>query len=59
MILEGLLCSALTLTFASSLEYLEWPKSISIAVGGGIGFIGVDAFRTITLRFIGNHLGGQ
>ncbi|OON40628.1 phage holin, lambda family [Izhakiella australiensis] len=57
MILEGLLCGALTLTFASALEYLEWPKSISIAIGGGTGFIGVDAFRAFALRFIGNRLG--
>ncbi|CAY74598.1 Holin (Lysis protein 13) [Erwinia pyrifoliae DSM 12163] len=57
MILEGLLCGALTLTFASALEYLDLPKSISIAIGGGIGFIGVDAFRAFALRFIGNRFG--
>lgn len=55
MILEGLLCGALTLTFASVLEYLDWPKSISIAIGGGIGFMGVDAFRAFALSFISNR----
>ena len=57
MMLEGLLCGALTLTFASGLEYLEWPKSLSIAIGGGVGFIGVDAIRAFAMKFIGNRFG--
>ena len=43
--LEILLCGALTLTFASALEYVGWPKSLSVAIGGGVGLIGVDAIR--------------
>ncbi|HDY2573139.1 TPA: phage holin, lambda family, partial [Salmonella enterica subsp. enterica] len=43
--LEILLCGALTLTltltFASALEYVGWPKSLSVAIGGGVGLIGV------------------
>ncbi|NPR34688.1 phage holin, lambda family, partial [Escherichia coli] len=35
--LEILLCGALTLTFASALEYVGWPKSLSVAIGGGVG----------------------
>lgn len=57
MLLEGLLCGALTLTFASALEYLNWPKSLSVAIGGGIGFIGVDTFRALALRFAGKRFG--
>lgn len=41
--LEILLCGALTLTFSSALEYFGWPKSLSVAIGGGVGLIGVDA----------------
>lgn len=36
--LEILLCGALTLTFASALEYVGWPKSLSVAIGGGVGW---------------------
>lgn len=59
MLLEGLLCGALTLTVASGLEYLEWPKSMSIAIGGGIGFIGVEQFRKLALNIIGSRFGGS
>ncbi|SUG89106.1 phage holin, lambda family [Salmonella enterica subsp. enterica] len=45
--LEILLCGALTLTFSSALEYFGWPKSLSVAIGGGVGLIGVDATREL------------
>ncbi|MFI2846906.1 phage holin, lambda family [Klebsiella aerogenes] len=57
MLLEGLLCGALTLTFASGLEYMEWPKSLSITIGGGVGFVGVDAIRAFAMKYIGNRFG--
>jgi lambda family phage holin len=57
MILEGLLCGALTLTVASGLAYLEWPRTATIALGGSVGFIGVDSLRAFVLRFIGNRIG--
>ncbi len=55
--LEILLCGALTLTFSSALEYFGWPKSLSVAIGGGVGLIGVDAIRGFAMRLIGNRLG--
>ncbi|HAP0139804.1 TPA: phage holin, lambda family, partial [Escherichia coli] len=55
--LEILLCGALTLTFASMLEYWGWPKSLSVAIGGGVGLIGVDAIRGFAMRLIGLRLG--
>ncbi|QHM71297.1 phage holin, lambda family [Mixta intestinalis] len=58
MVLEGLLCGALTLTVASGLEYLELPRSLAVAIGGGIGFIGVEQFRKIILNIINVRLGG-
>lgn len=57
--LEILLCGALTLTFASALEYVGWPKSLSVAIGGGVGLIGVDAIRGAAMRVIGNKFGGS
>ena len=42
--LEILLCGALTLTFASALEYVGWPKSLSVAIGGGVGLIGCRCY---------------
>lgn len=57
MLLEGLLCGALTLTVASGLEYLAWPKSVSVAIGGGIGFIGVEQFRKLLLHVINIRFG--
>lgn len=57
--LEILLCGALTLTFASALEYVGWPKSLSVAIGGGVGLIGVDAIRGAAMRVIGNKFSGS
>lgn len=57
--LEILLCGALTLTFASALEYVGWPKSLSVAIGGGVGLIGVDAIRGAAMRVIGNKFGAH
>ena len=57
--LEILLCGALTLTFASALEYVGWPKSLSVAIGGGVGLIGVDAIRGAAIRVIGNKFGSS
>ena len=58
MLLEGALCGALTLTVASSLDYFGLSKSLAVALGGGIGFIGVDQIRALALRFLGNRFGG-
>ena len=56
---EKRLSGALTLTFASALEYVGWPKSLSVAIGGGVGLIGVDAIRGAAMRVIGNKFGGS
>ncbi|AFJ47159.1 phage holin, lambda family [Shimwellia blattae] len=59
ILLEGLLCGALTLTVASVLEYYEWYKSLSIAIGGSIGFVGVEQSRKLALRFLNTRFGGN
>ncbi|MBK0003156.1 phage holin, lambda family [Erwinia sp. S43] len=59
MVLEGLLCGALTLSVASGLEYLELSRSLSIAIGGGIGFIGVEQFRKVLLAILNTRFGNS
>ncbi|EIX9196067.1 TPA: phage holin, lambda family [Klebsiella pneumoniae] len=59
MLLEGLLCGALTLTVASGLEYLSIPKNLSVGIGGGIGFIGVEQFRKLIINIINIRFGGS
>ncbi len=59
MVLEGLLCGALTLTVASGLEYLSIPKNLSVSIGGGIGFIGVEQFRKLVISIINTRFGGS
>ncbi|ADU69451.1 phage holin, lambda family [Pantoea sp. At-9b] len=58
MLLEGLLCGALTLTAASGLEYLSIPKALSVGIGGGIGFIGVEQFRKLLINILTIRFGG-
>lgn len=58
VLFEGLLCGALTLTAASSLEYLTLPKNLSIAIGGGIGFIGVEQLRKLLISVLSIRFGG-
>lgn len=58
MLLEGHLCGALTLTVASGLEYLSIPKNLSVGIGGGIGFIGVEQFRKLIINIINIRFGG-
>ncbi|CND56097.1 MULTISPECIES: phage holin, lambda family [Yersinia] len=58
-LLEGLTCGALTLTAVSALEYLDLPQQLTLAVGGLIGFIGVEQIRAFALRIVGNRIGGS
>ncbi|ATA25492.1 phage holin, lambda family [Brenneria goodwinii] len=55
MLLEGALCGALTLTAVSSLEYFSLPKTLTPALGGMIGFIGVEHIRRGILRFLNDR----
>lgn len=59
MLLEGALCGALTLTASSALEYFSLPKSLTVALGGTIGFIGADQIRAVALRVFNSRFGGS
>lgn len=56
ILLEALLCGALSLSAASLIEYMAWPAGLAIAIGGGIGFLGVGSVRELLLRWSGRHL---
>lgn len=58
MVLEGLMCGALTLTAVSALEYFSLPQSLSIAIGGALGFVGVEQVRTVATRVFNIRFGG-
>ncbi|WP_438801474.1 phage holin family protein [Candidatus Symbiopectobacterium endolongispinus] len=40
------------------MDYFNWSKTLTIALVGTIGFIGVDQIRALALRFLGNRFGG-
>ncbi|WP_440486708.1 phage holin family protein [Salmonella enterica] len=53
-----MLCGALTLTLSSAVDFLGWPMSLSLAIGGGFGLFGVDAIRGFEMMFICVRIGG-
>ena len=57
ILLEGMLCGALTLTASSGLEYYGLPRDLSIAIGGSIGFVGVEQFRKLVLSILNARFG--
>ncbi|NDL00694.1 phage holin, lambda family [Photorhabdus bodei] len=56
---EPLLCGALSWGVSSGLELFGIPGSVSPALGGAIGFIGVEKLREFALRAINKRLGGK
>ncbi|WP_226020179.1 phage holin, lambda family [Serratia symbiotica] len=57
MLLEGALCGALTLTAASCMGLVGLPPAATIALGGAIGFIGVEKVRSVLIRVLNQRLG--
>jgi lambda family phage holin len=57
ILLEALICGALSLSASSLIVWMEWPSSLSVAAGGAIGFLGVTAIREIVVRVIGRKTG--
>lgn len=50
--LEALLCGALSLCASSLLSIFDWHPSVSVAVGGSIGFLGVTHLRFLLLKLL-------
>lgn len=59
VLLEAPLCGAMTLTASSALDYFALPQTLSVAVGGAIGFIGVDQIRAAGIRILRSRTGGS
>lgn len=57
--IEGVMCGLLTYSLTSALRFLGLPDDISPAIGGGIGFIGVNRLRKIALRELEKRTGGK
>lgn len=57
MMLEGMLCGALTLAVASALEWLSLPASVAPFFGGFIGLIGVEGVRRFATRYVESRAG--
>jgi len=53
ILLESLICGGLSLSASSVIEWMEWPSSLSVAVGGAIGFVGVTVIREMIVKFLG------
>ena len=51
-LLEALLCGAISLCATSVIKWLNMPPDMAIAIGGAIGFFGVNTLREKILRFI-------
>ncbi len=56
VLLEALLCGALSLSASSLIEYMTWPAGVAVALGGGIGFLGVGSVRELLMRWSGRHV---
>ncbi|WP_412524060.1 phage holin, lambda family [Brenneria populi] len=55
---EGLVCGLLTLAITSSLDMFGLPISVSPAIGGAVGFIGVKKLGQAAIRALNNRVGG-
>ncbi|MEQ1968666.1 phage holin, lambda family [Xenorhabdus nematophila] len=56
---EPLLCGALSWGISSGLELFGIPASVSPALGGAVGFIGVEKLREFAIRAINKRLGDK
>jgi lambda family phage holin len=56
---EPLLCGALAWGISSAIELFGIPAGVSPALGGAVGFIGVEKIRELALRAINKRLGDK
>ncbi|WP_416173840.1 phage holin family protein [Enterobacter kobei] len=48
----------MTLTAVSALDYFNLPQSLSIAIGGALGFVGVEQVKVMASRVFNSRFGG-
>lgn len=56
VIIEALLCGALSLCVSGIVEIVGLPSSFVITIGGAIGFLGVTTLRDYILRMINKKM---
>lgn len=54
--LESLICGCLSLAVSNAIEWLGWPSSMAVTMGGAIGFVGVTAIRELLLKWTGRKV---
>jgi len=54
--IECALCGAITLSLSSALELFGLPSTAGTAVGGSVGFLGVEKIRILAERYIDTKL---
>ena len=52
MFLEALICGSLSLCAAGIIRWAGFPDDVAIAVGGSVGFIGVQKIREYAFRWM-------
>lgn len=52
MFLEAAICGCLSLSCSSALGWFGAPEHVAVALGGGIGFIGVTKLRDMALGWL-------
>ncbi|WP_323857639.1 phage holin, lambda family [Xenorhabdus doucetiae] len=57
--IEALLCGAFSWSITSGLETFGIPINFAPAIGGAIGFIGVEKIREFAIRAINKRLGDK
>lgn len=50
MLLESGICGGLTLAAGAFIVGMGWPENLSLAVGGAVGFLGVEQIRALMIR---------
>lgn len=55
-VIEGLLCGALTLTAVSAMNFFHIPQSMTIAIGGFIGFVGVKRISNYMTLYLSSYV---
>jgi lambda family phage holin len=51
-LLEALLCGSLSLCATSVIKWMSLPPDMAIAIGGAIGFVGVNTMREKIIKLV-------
>lgn len=57
MLVDGMICSGMTLTLIGALEFFQLPQNMAVFFGGCIGFLGVEKIRLLVNRYVDGMIG--